>query len=117
MKQRGGKRTHHQFFVALGHGRAKFLDDQYHKTYKGGDTQEGFARGEFQLLKATECQYNEEEAQHEAVTIVEPVGFLEAVPNEVKGTGGKRANKEQNEQGCGNLLSVGDLLGEEESRN
>ena len=73
---------------------AQLLQDENDQSQKRCDTKEGLTAGELKMFKRAEGDEDEEEAQHEAVAVVEPVGLLEAVPDEVDGAGGKGGHEE-----------------------
>ena len=56
-----------------------------HKCRPCGGNDNGFVEADgVQKLKTTVGKHKKQEAEHEAVTVVQPVGFLEAVHHKVK---------------------------------
>ena len=58
------------------------------------------------------CKDDEEEAEHEAVTVIEPVGFLESVPDKVKGAYEEAEHEEHDKCSGQRLFTGGKLFGE-----
>ena len=97
-------------------GGAQCLQNQNIDRPPGGDKQQRFAGNEIYLCERPVCQRQQEEAEHETVTIVEPVWLLEAVPDEVEITDREGEDEEENEASGGDLFPVGEFPAEEEGR-
>ena len=56
------------------------------------------------------CQYKKEEAKHKAISVVKPVGALEAVPYKVGRAHAEAEYEEKNETACKYLFLCRKLL-------
>ena len=72
------------------------LQKQAEHTDKTAGAKENGVTGSFQIAKCATRQHTQIEGEHKAIAIVQPVWFLEAVPNEVDDIYGEA--EEQNDQ-------------------
>ena len=63
------------------------------------------------------CQNEENEAEHEAVAVVQPVRSLEAVPDQIKGTADEAEEEEDDEEARRDFFSLREFLRAEEHRD
>ncbi len=90
-----------------------FLENHAKQGKNSARSRNGFERYGVKLVHRAAGKHREDEAEHEAVAIIEPVGALEAVPEQVGDRKREGRNEQEDKERRRNLLPHGILAGEE----
>ena len=90
----GGEGPNNQLVIFFDQNIRELLHDHREKSDADDNACERLFGGEANFTEGTVGKGDQEEAQHEAVAVIQPVRLLEAVPDQVKRAGGKGGHEE-----------------------